>query len=88
MSDVIFMDGFIVKSPNENAPDFVKANISIKKDEFISFLNKQEGDWVNAQLKVSRAGKLYASIDNWKPNAEAGSGFTPEKIDNLEDLPW
>jgi len=70
MSDIKFVDGLIVKKPNENAPDFVKAAISIKRSELISWLTLQEGDWINLDVKESKAGKWYASINDFKPSKQ------------------
>ena len=69
MSDeTVFVDGMIVKRPNENAPDFVKAKLSFKVSEMVAFLQQHEREgWVNADLKVSKGGKLYASLDTWQP---------------------
>lgn len=75
MSDAKFIDGLIFKAPHENAPDFVIAKVSIKREEMIAYLQGQTGDWINADLKRSRDGKLYASVDDWKPN---GNG-TPRR---------
>lgn len=68
MSDIKFIDGLIVKAPNERAPDYVKAKLSIKRQELIGWLQQQSGDWVNADIKVSQGGKWYAAVDDWKPN--------------------
>ena len=73
MSENQFIDGLIVKAPHDNAPDFVKAKLSIKREELISWLQQQSGDWINADIKESRAGKWYAAIDNWKPDPERAS---------------
>ena len=74
MADVIFPDGMIVKK-KPNAPDFVKCSISFKVEEFIQCLRDHDNNgWVNMDLKVSKAGKLYADIDNWKPDG----GGTPD----------
>ena len=35
-----FVDGMIVKRPHENAPDFIKANISIKLDDFKGWIGQ------------------------------------------------
>lgn len=83
MSDIKFVDGLIVKAPHENAPDFVKASISIKREELIAWLQAQEGEWINAQVKESRAGKWYAAVDEWKPSQEAASA--PKKTEEFED---
>lgn len=69
-----FINGLIVKAPNENAPEYVKAKVSIKREELIAWLQTREGEWINADVKVSQGGKWYAAVDNWKPNAGGSSG--------------
>ena len=71
MADSNFIDGLIVKAPHENAPDFVKAKLSIKRQELIDWLQQQTGDWINADIKESRGGKWYAAIDNGSRTATA-----------------
>jgi hypothetical protein len=71
MSDAKFIDGLIVKAPHERAPEYVKAKLSIKREELIAWLQAQTGDWINADVKVSQQGKWYAAVDDWKP--EGGS---------------
>jgi len=78
MGDIVFLDGLIVKKP-EGAPDFVIAKLSIKREELITFLQNQEGDWLNADIKESKAGKFYAALDTWKPD---GQRATPPTSDN------
>src|SRR5207342_3320309 len=41
-----FIDGLIFKAPHENAPDYVIAKISIKRQELIAWLQSQEGEWI------------------------------------------
>lgn len=69
-----FIDGLIVKAPHENAPDYVKAKLSIRRQELIDWLSQQSGDWINADVKVSQQGKWYAAVDTWKPNGGSGGG--------------
>ena len=66
-NDTKFIDGLIVKAPHEKAPEYVKAKLSIKRVELIDWLKAQEGDWINAEVKVSQSGKYYAAVDTWKP---------------------
>ena len=66
MSDKQFVNGMIVKR-GDSAPEFVLANLSIKRGELIGFLDQQPGDWVNVVLKRSKNGKCYAELDTWKP---------------------
>lgn len=70
-----FVNGLIVKAPHENAPEYVKAKLSIKREELIEWLEGKEGDWINLDLKESQGGKWYAAVDNWKPEGgTSGSG--------------
>ena len=69
MSDNKFIDGLIVKAPHEKAPDFVKGSISIKRENLITWLADQKGDWINADIKVSKEGKWYVAVNDWKPAA-------------------
>ena len=66
MSEKTFVDGMIVKR-GDNAPEFVLANLSIKRGELIAFLDQQSGDWVNVVLKRAKSGNCYAELDTWKP---------------------
>jgi len=69
-----FIEGLIVKAPHENAPEYVKAKLSIKREELIAWLQSKDGEWINADIKVSQGGKYYAAVDDWKPNQGGGSG--------------
>lgn len=85
-----FINGLIVKAPNENAPDYVKAKLSIKREELIAWLQARTGDWINADLKVSQNGKWYAAVDNWKPNQEgstSSSGNREQREPKRETVP-
>lgn len=66
-NDVQFIDGLIVKAPHEKAPDYVKAKVSIKRQDLMAWLNQQDGDWINAEVKESKGGKWYVAVDSWKP---------------------
>lgn len=92
-----FIDGLIVKSPHANAPEFVIAKLSIKREELINWLQAQEGEWINADIKRSQKGSLYAQVDTWKPNQE--NQPTSETVDarsldtvntdpNPDDIPF
>ena len=68
MSDVEFIDGFIAKAPNENAPAYVKAKVSIKREDLMNWLARRQDEWINLEIKEGRTGRWYASVDNWKPS--------------------
>jgi hypothetical protein len=91
MSDIKFIDGLIVKAPHERAPDFVKAKLSIKREELIAWLEDQDGEWINADVKESRGGKWYVSVDEWKPEREKEperKGPPVEPPADFDDLPF
>lgn len=67
-----FIDGLMFKPPHENAPEYVIAKGSIRREELIGWLQQQSGDWVNFDLKESQQGKYYASVDDWKPQRQGG----------------
>lgn len=80
MSDIQYINGLIVKAPNEKAPEYVKAKLSIKRAELIEWLQGQSGDWINADVKVSQGGKWYCAVDTWKPDsAKSGQSERPRQ---------
>jgi hypothetical protein len=69
-NDIEFVDGLIVKKPHENAPDYVKANISIKVEDLGKWLRekyKAGEEWVNLDVKEAKSGKWYAAVSTFKP---------------------
>ena len=62
-----FVNGLIVKAPRDNAPEYVKASISIKREELIAWLQTKQDEWINVDVKVSSGGKWYAAVNAWKP---------------------
>ena len=91
MSDIIFAQGLIVK---DAAPEYVRAKLSFKSEEFIQFLKDHDKNgWVNVEVKVSKGGKLYAQLDTWEPNTKSvepneepqadNKGFSDDEEDDL-----
>ena len=70
MSEVEFVDGLIVKAPRENAPEFVKGSLSIKRADLGNWLRGKQDEWINIDIKVSKSGKWYAEVNNWKPEPQ------------------
>jgi ribosomal protein S16 len=67
MADIQFIDGLGIFKPNDNAPDFVIANGTIKVEELKAWLAKQTESTVRIDIKASKAGKYYASVNDFKP---------------------
>lgn len=65
-----FVDGLIIKAPHEKAPDFVKAAISIKRSELITWLSTRTDDWINLDVKESKKGNWYAQVNDFKPSKQ------------------
>jgi hypothetical protein len=80
-----FVDGLIAKKPGDNAPDFIKANVSIKRKELIDWLGSRDDDWVNVQIKESKGGKWYAQVDDWKPDESQRRPVNSEKTEDFDD---
>lgn len=66
-NEVEFIDGLSAKAPPERAPEYVKAKLSIRREPLIAWLQSRDGEWINAEVKVSQNGKWYVAVDAWKP---------------------
>ena len=78
-----FPEGLYASKPHENAPEFVKAKLSIKRETLLKFLGASNEDWINIDLKESKEGKWYCQIDEYKrPEDET---FTPSIEKKLKE---
>ena len=66
MSEIKFVDGLMVKKPHYKAPDFIKASLSIKREELISWLQGESSEWINIDVKESKKGSWYAQVNDWQ----------------------
>ena len=89
MTDAKFIDGMRFKQPHENAPDFVKAYLSLNIPKLIAWLQAQKGVWVNADLKESREGKLYVQVNTYKKGETKSHKppAAPVRDDQFDDDP-
>lgn len=64
-----FVEGIRVFKPNENAPDFIKANFLVNLKEFLKNAEENADDGLQARfiLKESKKGNYYLQWDNYKP---------------------
>ena len=71
-TEKVFPQGIMFKVPREGSPDFIKGSVSIKKGEFIAYLQQLDStdEWANLDLKKSKGGKLYFDLNDWKPEGE------------------
>ena len=68
--DITFVDGLIVKAPHPNAPDFVKASISIKRADLGNWLRSRDEEWINVDVKESKGGNWYAAVSTFVPKQQ------------------
>ena len=88
--DIEFVNGLIVKAPHANAPDFVKAAISIKVADLTEWLSDRDEEWINIDVKESRGGRWYAAVSTFKPKQQQeqkpGANVPASEYD--EDAPF
>ena len=79
-NDKNFVDGLIVKR-NDNAPDFVICNLSIKVEDLKGWLDRNDegSGWINVKVNRSQGGKLYAERDTWKPKQTNPNPYQQEQ---------
>lgn len=79
----ILAEGFYFDRPKEGSPEWVKGKISIQIEKAIPFLEQHanEKKYVNLDLLVSKEGKLYLRLNNWKPEPKtADQGFAASEV--------
>lgn len=73
-----FPKGLFTKKPNAQAPQFIKAKLSVKVQDFIEYLKGKNEEWLNFDVLESKDGtKFYLQQDTWKPNGETKK-ITPD----------
>lgn len=78
MADQILPEGLRFFPKHQNQPDFVLGTMIITPNDLVSWLKENPqlltdyngAKQIKLQLLNSKAGKLYAAVDTWKP-AEA-----------------
>lgn len=85
MPDIQFIPGLIVKAPNPKAPEFVKASLSIKREEMMAWLAQQSGEWINADVKESKGGKWYCAVNEYK--RQEGDSERPQRQESRRAEP-
>lgn len=70
--DIIFVDGLKFEKPKEGAPEFIKGKLSIHAERLTKFIaeHKNENGYLNIDLKKSKEGNLYLTLNTYKRNRE------------------
>ena len=90
MNEKKFATGMVVKSPHENAPDYVKCKLHVHIKDFGELLMKEHkagNEWITIDVKVSQGGKWYAEVDTWKPSSHASGYAADMKPDTKKKQP-
>ena len=77
MSEMKFVDGLRAFKPHANAPSFVIAALEINTAELQTWL-AQQGEKVRLDLKESRSGTYYCSVNEFVPKPQS-QGYDPQK---------
>jgi hypothetical protein len=93
--DSMLVKGFYPKVKHPNAPDFVIAKGSINLPQFAEFMREFKAanpgeEWVNIDMKLSKAGKGHATVDMWKPDPEKAAAPSAPAMAPVtdDDLPF
>ncbi len=73
--------GFYLKTPHENAPDFVLRKVGVNVDQFIEYLqeHRNESGYVNFDLKEAKSTHWYLQLDSWQPDSSRSNQSTENK---------
>ena len=86
MADKQFVNGIRAFKPNDNAPEFVIANLVMNASELKSFLDSQTRDEIKVDLKRSQKGTYYLEVNNWQRQQTAAPvSNTTNNNDNDDD---
>ncbi len=84
MSEKQFASGMRA-SRREGTPEFVKASLGIKVEEFIEWLRgvQNGSEWVNIDIKVGKSGKWYAELNTYN-RAETARSWESEPKTSID----
>ena len=68
MAEKQFVNGIRFKEVNENVPDWIKMKFSINRLQLLEWLQNESDEWIEIDVKESKAGKLYCEVNTWKPD--------------------
>ena len=68
MAEKQFPNGIRAFKPNEKAPSFVKADLTINKAELTTWLQSQP-DTIRLSVKESQKGTYYVEVNTFEPKS-------------------
>lgn len=99
MADEILPEGLRFFNKKDNQPDFVIGALVITMNDLFAFCKAhpeliteyQDKKQLKLQVKKSKNGNLYASVDTWKPAEQSGSvqsNIPAPNVEPIDDLPF
>lgn len=102
--EIIFAEGIYFDKPGEKSPDFIKGKINIDLERLYTWgkAHVNGKGYVRLDLKKSREGKLYLSLNTWEPmqpkpdfsqgevtpDTLTSAGYNGEPAIDLENVPF
>lgn len=88
--DKQFVDGMNISAPTERMPDFIKARLGVKVNNFYAWAqaHADERGWVNIDIKESKSGKWYAELNTYKKNADGEDVVPQDDSIDPESVPF
>ena len=88
MSDLDLVSGFHPKQKHPNAPDYVVGKLNINVAKFRVWMRdwlkaNPDEEWLSLDMKISKEGKGYAVIDDWKPEQKPSLERRAEQYDDM-----
>jgi hypothetical protein len=82
-----YPEGMFVDNPPTNAPSYLKAKVSVNVEKFLLWArqNVNAKGYINIDVKESKDGKLYLSVNTWQKPATETEGPV-EAIDLPDDI--
>ena len=84
MPDKIFPAGFHYHTRRQRAPDFIIGGVSVKLDEFVEWAKQyvNERGYLEIDIKKSKAGKVYAELNTYKPTNKPPAPTNRERFED------
>jgi len=80
----VFPKGIFFK---EHKQEWIDLAVSINRKECIEWLTNETGDYINIDVKTSKAGNIYGEVNTWKPITDTlcGGANFQEAIDKQKN---
>jgi hypothetical protein len=92
MADKNFAKGIYARKPHENAPDFIKCELSFKLPDATQWLEQYPNNegFVRVTVKEGKTGTWYCELNSFVPKKPEEFGSDPDKItfDKKSEIPF